>query len=275
MGQRMRLDRRRFIKSMGAGAVAYHLGGALFAQTLSRTRPSAKGISIPFAGLDGWSLSHGPESKTERMLMEALESGFSFFDTANYDLDGRTERRFGKMLVPNYRNQVFIQSKTNGRSKAVVAADVDLSLARLQTDCIDSYLMESVVKMRREPFSEFSSPDAFEGLIAARDAGKVKHIGVRMVTAQNDVMLRVLKRYGGLVDIISVPFGLSAENEVIPLSRRLGAVVIMNPDSEAQKAFLQGRFEDFHLPDYASSWIVGTGNPQDIKRYASRITEVT
>lgn len=266
--------RRKFLQSIGAGTFAYSLGGGLFAQSLFESRSGMQGVAMPFAGLDGWSMSHGPESKTERMLNEALELGFTFFDTANYDLDGRTERRFGKMLTPKHRNRLFLQSKTNGRSKAVAEADVDLSLARMKTDYLDSYLMESVVKIRNEEFSELPSAETFEGLIDAREAGKVRHIGVRMVSARDNVMLDVLKRYGDNVDIIAVPFDLSADDEVIQLSRKCGASVIINMDSEAQKALLQGRFETVHLPEYASSWIVGSGNPKDIEQYALRIAEL-
>lgn len=264
------IGRRSFLKSISAGIVAYPVCELMASPVLSGRKRDA----VPFAGLDGWSMSHGPESKTEGMIQAALEQGFTFFDTANYDLDGRTERRYGKFLIPQHRDRVFIQSKTNARSKAVAAADVDLSLARLQTDYIDSYLMESEIKIRKESFSEAPAVETFEGLLRAREAGKVRRIGVRMLSDKNEVMLNVLRTYGDLVDLISVPFGGSEDDEVIQLSRKHGIDVMLNMDSDAQRLLLQGQYEKLDFPAYAASWIVGTGNPRDIERLSLRMNEL-
>ena len=45
----------------------------------------------------------------------ALEGGVRFFDSAESYQAGGSEKRLGKLLIPKYRDDVFIMSKTTAR----------------------------------------------------------------------------------------------------------------------------------------------------------------
>ncbi len=88
------------------------------------------------------------ESQSQAVVVAAIESGVTFFDTADTYGAGTSEQFLGRALRP-YRNQVVIATKVGhpqdgnelrqGASRRWILEAVDESLRRLQTDWIDLY----------------------------------------------------------------------------------------------------------------------------------------
>src|SRR5258708_35041498 len=97
------------------------------------------GERVSAIGLGGWHL--GLKTVTEdlsiRIIRAAIDRGINFLDNSWDYNEGASEIRMGKALRDGYRQKAFLMTKIDGRSKPEAARQLDASLKRLQTDCID------------------------------------------------------------------------------------------------------------------------------------------
>ena len=116
---------------------------------------------------------------SKRMISHALELGVNFIDTANTYARGTSEQFIGKALrelgIP--RDQVVIATKVffnlttdKHLTKEAIAAEIDGSLQRLQTDYVDLYQIHRF---------DYDTPieETMEALDTLVKAGKVRAIG--------------------------------------------------------------------------------------------------
>jgi len=82
----------------------------------------------------------------------------------------------GNALRDGYRNKVFLMTKIDGRSKKEAARQIEESLRRLQTDCIDLIQHHEILRYE-DPHRIFDEDGANAALIEARKAGKLRYIG--------------------------------------------------------------------------------------------------
>jgi 2,5-diketo-D-gluconate reductase A len=126
--------------------------------------------SIPTIGLGTWPMD---DSEAERVVAQAIDLGYRLVDTAYaYGNETGVGRGVAAASVP--REDVFVTSKFNKEwhSVAGVAETTEASLRRLGLDYLDLLLVHW-------PNPEQDSYiQAWEGLIAVRDRGLVRHIGV-------------------------------------------------------------------------------------------------
>ncbi len=251
---------------IGAGGLAW---GAKADPTLPTRSFGKTGRTLPLIGLDGRAISHGPEEKTGQMIAAAIAAGMTFFDTSMNHMDGRSERRYGKFLASNDRDRIFIQSRTMSRTKPVAATNVDLALARLNMDYLDSFLMDSAITSPVDDQIETPNPDVFEAFIAARQAGKVRNIGVR-AEADTALVQRLLDQYGAEIDLVMLPFALPESDEAIVKARKLGVGIIADVDKNTQKKWTPTNDGPFKFPDYITSWILSFNRPKDVNTFTKR-----
>ena len=127
-------------------------------------------VDVPRVGFGTWPL-RGDEAR--RAVGDALSLGYRLIDTAeqygNEEEVGRAIRSSG---VP--REEVFVSSKFNARWHGVelVPRACDAALARLGTDYLDLFLIHWP-----NPWLD-RYVDAWRGLIALREQGKARAIGV-------------------------------------------------------------------------------------------------
>ena len=97
------------------------------------------GDRVSAIGVGGWhlGLKHVDERLAIRIVRTAIESGINFMDNCWDYHDGVSEVRMGKALRDGYRSQAFLMTKIDGRTKSEAAKQLDESLRRLQTDCVD------------------------------------------------------------------------------------------------------------------------------------------
>lgn len=86
--------------------------------------------------------------KVRELVETALEARINFFDHADIYADGKAEAEFGRIMTPELRKKIVLQTKCAIRpgicydfSKKHILEAVDGSLKRLKTDYIDILLL--------------------------------------------------------------------------------------------------------------------------------------
>jgi predicted aldo/keto reductase-like oxidoreductase len=162
-------------------------------------------------GLGGWhlGLKKVDEPLAIRIIRDAIQRGINFMDNCWDYNDGASEIRMGKALRDGYRSKVFLMTKIDGRSKKEAARQVDESLRRLQTDCIDLIQHHEILRYE-DPHRIFDDDGANAALSEARQAGKLRYIGF---TGHKDprihlYMLEVAKQQGFKFDTVQMPLNV-------------------------------------------------------------------
>jgi len=122
---------------------------------------------------------------------------------------GASETRMGAALRDGYREQVFLMTKIDGRSKAEATRQLEQSLRRLQTDRIDLVQHHEVIRFE-DPHRMFAADGANAALVEARTAGKLRFIGF---TGHKDPhihlhTLEVAREHGFTFDTVQLPLNV-------------------------------------------------------------------
>lgn len=146
------------------------------ATRLSPVRPlGATGATVPLIGYGTAPLGkrHVTRSHAERCLNHAIDLGITYLDTSP---DYGSEPHLGAVMRTR-RDEVFLATKVNKRSKEGVLAAVQESLERLQTDHVDLVQVHAVNAWA--DLEQALAPDgAVAGLEAAREKGWLRFIGI-------------------------------------------------------------------------------------------------
>jgi aryl-alcohol dehydrogenase-like predicted oxidoreductase len=129
------------------------------------------------------------EAQAVDLMDRAFDAGINFFDTANAYGGGRSEAYIGRWLKAKgatVRQQLLVSSKVfnpvgtgpndRGLSRRHILQQVDESLARLQTDRLDLYLIH-------EPDPETPLDETLQALDDVVRAGKVIYVGASNIEA--------------------------------------------------------------------------------------------
>src|SRR5436309_6626850 len=183
------------------------------------------GERVSAIGLGGWHLGFKKvdEQLSIRIVRDAIQRGINFMDNCWDYNDGASETRMGKALRDGYRNKVFLMTKIDGRSKVEAIRQLEESLRRLQTDCIDLVQHHEILRYE-DPHRIFDEEGAHAALIEAQQAGKLRYIGF---TGHKDprihlYMLEVAASHGFRFDAVQMPLSVmdahyrSFEKEVLP-----------------------------------------------------------
>jgi predicted aldo/keto reductase-like oxidoreductase len=139
---------------------------------MERTRYGSTGLEISrlclgtghFAGV-----FPTPEAGAD-LLERAFHAGVTFWDTAE---GYRSHPHVGAALRRVPRQQVQVQTKTGAVTCAAATASIEAALRDLGTDYLDVLLLHGV----NSPRDYAARAGALEALLAARAAGKVRHVG--------------------------------------------------------------------------------------------------
>jgi len=129
------------------------------------------------------------EAQAFRLMDKAWDAGIGFFDTADAYGGGRSESYIGRWLKekgPRVRDQLLLSSKVRnpvddgpndrGLSRRHILRQVEASLARLQTDRLDMYLIH-------EPDPDTGLEETMRALDDLVRAGKVLYLGASNIEA--------------------------------------------------------------------------------------------
>jgi len=170
------------------------------------------------------------------VMQVALASGINHFDTASGYSNGRSEQIIGQFLTadPSRRGALFLASKASphAMTSQAMLAQVDQSLARLQTDVIDLYYIHW-------PRQGKDLRPWMEGLETARRQGKIRAVGVSNFSVEQMTQVATV----GRIDAHQLCYNLFwrfAEREVIPYCRK-HQIAVTTYSSVAQ-GVLTGKF---------------------------------
>jgi predicted aldo/keto reductase-like oxidoreductase len=135
------------------------------------------GASVSAIGLGG-AHSAAPKDPAEsvRLIRTTIDGGITFMDNCWDYSGGEAEVRMGQALRDGYRERAFLMTKIDARLAAAATAQIEQCLQRLQTDHLDLLQIHEVIRPD-DPDRVFAPGGAIEALVAARHAGKIRHIG--------------------------------------------------------------------------------------------------
>lgn len=177
-------DRRMFLKSLAGATASLTLTGTAHAQTEERDRlgeilPKRKlgrtNHYVTMLGTGGYHVGWTTERDAQEVIEAALEGGVRFFDTAESYGAGMSETRYGKYLTPQYRDLVFLMSKSTGKDAKTVKEHLEGTLRRLKTDQLDLYQVHAI--STPEDVDSRIQLGVLEVLLKAKEEGKIKYLG--------------------------------------------------------------------------------------------------
>lgn len=242
-------ERRDFLKQMAmlTGSLMLPIPGCAVAKddkwgailplrTLGKT-----GEKVTMLGVGGYHVGWTTEKDAQEVIETAMAGGIRFFDTAESYDNGGSEVRYGKYLVPKYRDEVFIMSKTTAKDGSTARAHLEGSLKRMKCDYIDLWQVHSL--QTPEDVDNRIANEVLEVFEKAKTEGKVRHIGftghqnpfahkhMLKETADNDLFETVQMP----INVIDSHFHSFIEN-VLPLALERDFGVL------AMKTLSDGRF---------------------------------
>ena len=126
-------------------------------------------------GLGGAHIARCDEKTAEAQIECAIEGGIRFFDNAHMYGNGLAEERYGKFLVPKYRDVSFIMTKTTATSGKKALAEFERSLSRMKLDHVDLWQIHSIGSP--EDVDNRIKQEVLEVFRKAKESGKARYIG--------------------------------------------------------------------------------------------------
>lgn len=154
------------------------------------------------------------EAESDRILSTALEQGVTFVDTAASYCKGETESILGRILGSR-REQIFLGTKVRSKTApADFARSLDESLARLQTDYVDLYMIHW-------PHAQMDTEAMMEALNALVESGKTRYVGCCNFPAWLVAHCNMIAQRNGWAELVSnqIPYNVierGVEVEVLP-----------------------------------------------------------
>ena len=206
-------------------------------------------VSALGLGCMGMSSGYGPAGEKQAMIAvirSAVESGVSFFDTAEIYGPFQNEELVGEALAP-FRERVKIATKfgfrigPNGGGKdgldsrpAHIKEVAEASLKRLKTDVIDLFYQHRV-----DP--DVPIEDVAGAVKELIQVGKVKHFGL------SEAGVNTIRRANAVQPVTALQseyslFWREPEVEIMPMLEELGIGFV--PFSPLGKGFLTGKIDE-------------------------------
>ena len=162
-------------------------------------------------------------SDNPAVVQESYKLGIRFFDTARAYQNGTNEAMVGKVIKDlGVRNQVYIETKarlpqgmtvkssTPEQRKKGILDELDRSLAALQMDYVDIFLLHS------PSIDEMTDSGIKEALVEMKKQKKARYVGVSHHQDQASVLNTVVKE--GIYDTATVSFNFTMAQDTALLN---------------------------------------------------------
>lgn len=197
------MDRRDFLKTAGAGALAVgttSLTGCSFssdkrtevsgdASMQTRTSPkNGEKVSLLGYGCMRWPMKKGADGKdhidqeaVNEMVDYAYRNGVNYYDTSPAYLQGQSEEAAGIALSRYPRESYYIATKLSNFNNFSREAGLKMyrdSQKALRTDYFDYYLLHAIGTSGFEGFEErYINNGLLDFLLEEREAGRIRNLG--------------------------------------------------------------------------------------------------
>ncbi len=193
------------------------------------------------------------EAEAEKMIHRAIELGVNYFDNAYaYGEKQESQRRYGRWLCPNYRDQIFLTNKSLQRTRDEYLREFDESLANYKTDSIDAMYFHGV-DTTEDVETITGKGGALEAVRSLVEQKAVSYIG--MTGHRNpDAFIMALDRIE--LDLIMFPINAARaydmEDRVIPYAQKK-KVPVVAMKTTAQDALIKKGGKPADLIRYSMS----------------------
>lgn len=232
-------------------------------------------------GGEGVLRTYGFEPDAQAVINAALEAGIRYFETAR--AYSGSEAYLGRGLK-GHRDQIFLTSKSHGRTAKEALAHLSITLKNLNTDHLDLWQVHDVRTMA-EVEALGASGGAYEAFRQAKEKGWTRFIGV---TGHHDpaVLRRALDLYEFDTVLLPVNPAEPALASFLPLAqealgRGLGVIGMkvlcrgklprMAEDSDA----LAWELAAYALSQAVSLVVIGADKPEEVRLLAAAARDFT
>ncbi|MCG8614627.1 MAG: aldo/keto reductase [Desulfobacterales bacterium] len=186
--------------------------------------------SVTRVGLGGEGVlrTRGRDEAARDVIAEAVAQGIGYYDSARVYMD--SEIYYGQywQANPGAREKIFHTSKSAERTREGALAELNQTLDRLGMDYLDLWQIHDV-RGERDLDQISAKGGALEAFLEAREAGRVKHIGV---TGHHDpdILTRAVEMWP--VDSVLMPVNPVEEilggflSRTLPAAQKKGIAVI-------------------------------------------------
>ncbi len=137
------------------------------------------GLKISRMGFGGIPIQRIDAEGTKKLMRSLLDEGINYIDTARGYTVSEEYLGFG---LEGIRQHFVLATKSMSRDRAAMARDIDTSLKNLRTDYIDLYQVHNPGLADLEKVC--AAGGALEALLAAKEAGRIGHIGITAHTVE-------------------------------------------------------------------------------------------
>ncbi|MGN1033868.1 MAG: aldo/keto reductase [Intestinibacter sp.] len=227
------------------------------------------GMKIKRVGFGGIPIQRISQEETNKVIDELEKYGVNFIDTARgYTV---SEEYLGNALKGR-REKFYIATKSMSRDYESMKKDIEISLKNLQTDYIDLYQMHNVKPAEYD--SVFGEDKAYRALVEAKEAGKIKHIGITshgLETIEKAVE-------SGKFESIQFPYNIVEDqaDQIFRIAHEKGiGIITMKP--LAGGAITDGTLAIKYIlsKDYIDVAIPGMDTPEQVRENTAVINNLT
>ncbi len=145
-------------------------------ELLPQRRLTRDGTMVTAFCLGGYHMGITEEgSYAEKMAERAIELGVRFFDNARGYHQGRSEEYMGKFLSPKYRDQIFLMTKSHGKTSDAVKQHLEQSLKALNSDRLDLWQIHHIDSP--EDVDQRINNGVLDVFLEAKEKGQTRYIG--------------------------------------------------------------------------------------------------
>jgi len=245
------MNRRSFLTTLAATTSTLAVGGThkltstgmssdALGQVLPKRWLGNTGEAVTMLGIGGYHVGWTSEKDAQEIIEAAMEGGIRFFDNAESYSKGLAEERYGKYLVPKYRDQIYLMTKTQAKDAKTAREHLEGSLRRMKVDQIDLWQIHSL--RNPEDVDERLANGVLDVVLKAQEEGKVRHIGFTG-HSNPEAQLRMLEQTKGVkfatcqmpVNVMDATYH-SFTNQVTPALQKRNMGLL------AMKTMADGRF---------------------------------
>ena len=225
------------------------------------------GLKVSRLGFGGIPIQRIDAEGTRQLMHQLKDAGVNYIDTARgYTV---SEEYLGYALE-GIREHFILATKSMAKTKEAMAADIETSLRNLRTDYIDLYQLHNPAAASLDQI--FAPGGAFEALLEARDAGKIRHIGV--TTHSVELFAKFVEM--DWVETIMFPYNIvenQAEELIAKCAEKNIGFICMKP--MAGGAIEDGRLALRYIAanDNVTEIIPGMAEPQELEENIAAIND--